>query len=1510
LTQAWHGSFEGGVGSSTPSAGSYFGEGWLVNSGTIDWLNTGVFGSTAYEGGFYIDLNGNNPGFISTNAPTLAGRDYIVSFAFAKNPDSGTVPSAQLLLNGSGFKTVSPANINAWTDLQWSNTSAAFNAPSASTSVNFNSLSSGPAGVLLDAVDFQLISVLTNSLILTNISYLTNIFYVTNISYVTNFSYVTNTFYATNISYVTNAPVTFSNLYYQPEQSIDPLLRTSPFGEWQLEILDNRAGAGLTNTLLSWQLEFQIANTNTVSPPVFTNSFTNDFTVIESNLFVVTNSATPGKTNLILTYYLLDPPAGCTIGANTGIITWIPDESQGPSTNTITTVVYDNSAPVNYSTNSFIVIVLESNLPPFFPANAPTNYFIVYPNTFVLLNAATDSDIPVNPLTYQLSGPTGSTIDTNTGLINWPSTNGAIGSSYLFITTVTDTNRYTQINPPSFTVTNRFTVTVIVTNTAPFWPTNIPNLVFDELITNITFVTALDTDTPPNNLTYSLVNEPAGMTIATVGTNGVITWIPTEVQGPGIYTNIFVIVSDNVLPTPLTATNGPFTVTVNEVNSAPFWQTNVPSQTNYIINAFTTLVVTNTASDSDIPVNALTYTLTVTPPATKPPLTNAVIDANGIITWTPTASQAGTNIFTTVVTDTNPAALFNKSLSATNHFTVVVNFVPATNPFAFTEPATLQNGSSAQLNGMATANGAPATAWFEFGTSPAYGIRTPPVFAGTNFNVFFVTNRITGLVTNLPYHYRLVVSNVLGTTYGFDQIFDQANVVAWGATYFAQGIVPAGLTNLFIGIGAGYDTSLALNYNGTVVAWGDNTFGQTNVPAGLNNVVAVDGGDKHSLALRSDRTVRVWGSNQFQQTNVPPSLTNAVEAASGGGHCLALRDDGNIVAWGFNSSGQRIVPAGLSNVVAVSGGELHSLALKNDGTVVAWGYDGDGETDVPPGLTNVVAISAGGYHNLVLKNDGTVVAWGYNANGQTNVPSDLTNVLAIAAGGFHSMALKSDGTIRVWGDNSSLQSSPPAGISNVVAIAAGGLHSLALTSLFGLNQTNNPPFWTNGLANTTVTMTELTTLLVTNTATDTNFPPQTLSYRLLTNSLPWVSINSQGVITLSPLEPDGPSTNIITTVVTDNGYPPLSATNSFTLIVRETNSPPQFILTPTNRVVGSGVTLIITNAATDSDIPPNTLVYSLLNAPPGASVDTNSGVLTLTLNVGTNLITTIVTDNGIPPLSATNAFTVIVTNLTLPTNAFSIYSIVHTNINSTDGFLLTWFAPSNYIFQVQWTPTLAPQSWSTFTNFVGYNPAAFTSPTNTQFNFFDDGSQFPFGPTRFYRLVLQGVGSPPSGNTLILPVQTNRVVNTLTPVTVTNTATDSNPGAVLTYTLVNPPADASISTNGVIIWTNAIPAGLAARFTTIVTDDGIPAAHATNTFTVFVAPFPSITNVTIIAGNVVIQWTAPTNDVFQVQWATNLVPVVNWFTFSNTFTSTTGLFSFTDTNAPLVMKFYRLLLLP
>ena len=1470
----------------------------------------------------------------------------------------------------------------------------------------------------------------------------------------------------TNIA--TNVVVGVSNLYYFPEESLESLNNRNPYGLWQLEILDNRVGATNNASLVSWQLAFTFANTNFSIP---TTTF--------PNTGPVTNTLPGGAT----AWYLIQTPTNADWATNMLLFATLPlnmwwSTNVPPTTTNVTDVLL-----LGNSTGGQAVI--GTNPPPAFFRPGSSYYLGIQNSNSTVATYAIDVRFHLLPLAP--------------GIITLPASS------------ITDSN---------------------ATLNARVMPNGLPTGVYFE---------------------YGLTTN-YGLFSATVALNNNL----------NIFNFIGIGVS-NLLPGAIYHFQAIGTNSAGTNFGGDLTFTNLVDPPTVITTAATNITTTTATLDALVTPNGAATTVYFEYGLTTNYgfFTTNILLANNLNTQQPVAIG---------VTNLAPNTLYHFQAIGTNiagtNFGGDLTFTTLTigsAPFAFTEPGTLLTGSGAQLNGFATANGAPSTAWFEWGTSSSYGIQTTPVSIGTNYSVFFVTNRISGLTTNLPYHYRLVVSNLNNVVYGFDQIFDQANVVAWGANYIGQTTVPTGMTNLVVGIGAGYEHSLAVKYNGTVVAWGINTFGQTNVPPVVTNAVGIFGGDRHSMALLSNRKVLVWGSNQFGQTNAPLNLTNAVEAASGGTHCLAVRTNGLLVAWGGNSYGQTNVAASVTNIVAVSGGELHSLALKNNGTVVAWGYNGDGETNVPVGLSNVVAIAAGGYHNLALKKNGTVVAWGDDNDTQCDVPAGLTNVIAIAAGGFHSLALKSDGTIVGWGDNGSDQLTLPLGLSNVVAIAGGGLHSLALSSIYGLNQTNNAPFWTNGLDSTTISMNELTTLTVTNGASDTNFPAQTLTYSLL-NSPAWASINAQGVITLAPLEVDGPSTNVITTVVKDNGYPALSATNAFTIIVNEvnlapfwptnvpsqtnynvneltsltvtntardtdvptnvlvyalsvsggvtnaaistngiitwtpteaqgpgvytfttivtdtnpyalfnqslkatntftvtvveSNSPPQFIFpNPPNFTNGTGVAFVFTNAATDPDLPPNVLTYTLPTAPAGATVSSN-GVITWTptgSQLGTNIFITVVTDNGVPPLSATNQFIVIVTN-SPSVVASNTVSIVFTN----GGFLLTWFAPSNDLFQVQWTDSLAPAVWSPFTNIISYNAAAFTSPTNTQFNFFDDGSQAPFTGMRFYRLILLSTTNAPAAapSSLVSHWPLNENTGTFTAdvgsahnngvltnvgtgtfgwtngvegsavaltgtsitnggfVTVGNPASlnfeNTNKFSISAWMKTTNFQDCAIvgkmvqsgfytgyemhyynnaSTNQIVIWLindygaglkfidvrsgipvndgnwhqvaftydgSALAAGVkiyidgavdpasTVAFDTLGTntiqntvsfnigsrDDGLnhnftgaiddvqvynSVLSSNSMFALFKNPGtalgPSVSPTNFVAtpgtnSSFVLQWNAPVYEAFQVQWTTNLVPAIVWNTFPGIITSTNGAFFFADTNAALVTKFYRLLLLP
>src|SRR5437773_11437969 len=96
--------------------------------------------------------------------------------------------------------------------------------------------------------------------------------------------------------------------------------------------------------------------------------------------------------------------------------------------------------------------------------------------------------------------------------------------------------------------------------------------------------------------------------------------------------------------------------------------------------------------------------------------------------------------------------------------------------------------------------------------------------------------------------------------------------------------------------------------------------------------------------------------------------------------------------------------------------------------------------------------------------------------------------------------------------------------------------------------------------------------------------------------------SAHGFVIWSPTEAQGPSTNLVTIKVTDDGSPPLSAIENLTIIVDEVNSAP-VLTVPTNQTINELSTLVLTNSATDPDIPADTLTFSLVAAPAGAILE-------------------------------------------------------------------------------------------------------------------------------------------------------------------------------------------------------------------------------------------------------------------------------------------------------------------
>jgi hypothetical protein len=269
-----------------------------------------------------------------------------------------------------------------------------------------------------------------------------------------------------------------------------------------------------------------------------------------------------------------------------------------------------------------------------------------------LLTFAVDADDPDagQALTYALEpgAPAGAFINSTNGVFSWVPSEAQGPDNYTMTVRVTDNGS------PNLSATRSFTVQVNEVNNAPVLSGYTNRTVAEGVLMTATG-TATDSDTPAQTLTFSLdATPPAGVTINSA--NGVVSWTPTEAQGPGTHF-LTVKVTDDGEPA-LSATTT-MTVIVSEVNSAPVLapiadQTNSPNST---------IAFTASATDADEPVQDLSYSVDAGAPA------GATIDtATGAFTWTPTVAQAGTtNVITVRVIDSG-----SPPLSHTRTLTLVV----------------------------------------------------------------------------------------------------------------------------------------------------------------------------------------------------------------------------------------------------------------------------------------------------------------------------------------------------------------------------------------------------------------------------------------------------------------------------------------------------------------------------------------------------------------------------------------------------------------------------------------------------------------------------------------------------------------------------------------------------------------------------------------------------------------------------------------------------------------------
>ena len=893
-------------------------------------------------------------------------------------------------------------------------------------------------------------------------------------------------------------------------------------------------------------------------------------TVVEHTQVTVTASATDADLPAnLLTYSLVNAPTGATINPATGVFTWTPGEADGPAAHSVTVRVSDGAGGTAETT--FTITVTESNAAPVLSAIAAQT---VAENTLLTVPViATDADLPADSLTYSLvTAPTGATIVPATGVFTWtPGEADGPGTHSVTVRVVDGTGASAETT---------FVITVTDANSAPNPATIAAQTVVENTLLTVS-AAATDADVPPDTLTYSLVTAPTGALIDP-GT-GVFTWTPGEADGPGLH-NVTVHVTDGAGGSADTS----FTITVTESNAAPALAA-VAAQT---VAEHTLLTVTASASDADLPADTLTYSLVSAP-------SGATINpGTGAFTWTPGETDGpGTHSVTVRVSD-------GAGGTSETTFTITVTESNAAPVLAAIAAQTVAEGSLLALTASATDADLPAnTLTYSLVTAPTGATINPATGAFTwtpgeadgpgTHNAIVRVSDGNGGTAETSFAITVTESNSAPTLAAIAAQTAVENTQLTVTASATDADLPADtLTYSLVTAPAG----ATINPGTGVFAW---TPGEADGPG--THTVTFRVSDAAGATAETSFTITVTESNSAPvlaaiatQTVAENTLLTVTSAATD----ADLPADTLTYSVVTAPAGATINPT--TGVFVWTPGEADGPGTHNVTVRVADGNGGTAETSFTITVTesNAAPVVAAIAAQTVVENTLlTVTASATDAD----LPADtLTYSLVTAPTG----ATINAGT-GVFGWTPGEADGP--GTHNVIVRVSDGAGGTADTSfMITVTESNSAPSLT---AIATQTVAENTLLTVTANAADADLPAETLTYSLVTAPTGATINPATGVFTWTPGEADGPGTHNVTVRVADgNGG---TAETSFTITVTESNAAPVVAAIAAQTVVESTL-LTVAASATDTDLPADTLTYSLVSAPSGATINPSTGVFTWT----------------------------------------------------------------------------------------------------------------------------------------------------------------------------------------------------------------------------------------------------------------------------------------------------------
>lgn len=1172
--------------------------------------------------------------------------------------------------------------------------------------------------------------------------------------------------------------------------------------------------------------------------------------VAEEELLRLTLTATdPDLPAQSLVFSLDSGPDGLSVSPE-GVLSWTPSEAQGPSTNAVVVRVTDDGEPPLAAVQHFDVIVREVNSPPVFPPFALLTVRELEPLRHAL--AAMDADIPAQRLQFSLiSGPQGFTVSPE-GILDWTPQESQGGAVYPVTVGITDDG------VPALSATGSILIQVVRNNHPPSLTTVAPQTVVEGELLRLT-LEAVDPDGPAQRLTFQLISGPAGMT---VDAEGHLTWIPTASQSPGSYLTI-VRVTDDGNPSASAETSflvevrkapdlalrrvwqigtdddpdvepyqpsGEFSVENGRNDPAPGGVTRLPGDPQYDPNL-------NPPADDDFyfqgvypaGFNALTESLDV--PADEPASawemaqttrdrTNRLhfvlepdhVVPDAIFRLTMEFPRGGSSTGGVVAPEfgTHPITLrFRNGDGVETELTSVVVSHPTNLVLNFSAETVHASAGGNSLEIVRTDSAPQETLrWLIYDflrleSFPPGG--APPV----------ITRRPAGATVNFGDSVALTVAADSAEPPAYQWFQNKKPIPgATNATYI--------IAHMGVGDVGDYLVEVS-NANGSVSSDPDN-----DVRVMLRGAFVIEAEDFNfgGGQTLAEASVMPLAPDLFQGRDGLPGIDFFLVEDNADSACC-----GNQLRNGWIHEGE-VVAAPPGGNVDVIEDHLNGNAVRPDFVLeknykLGWGSPAEWyqyTRTFEPGRYSAVFIGAregrapgamGRTLELVL--------------GDPSTPDPGTQLLGELLG---------EGT-GGWSSHDWIPFQTPGG--DTVAVAEfdlGGTQTLRLRHHIGdgdddaillyrlPSSTNLPPVFASP---GDIELDEGQSLLLVLSAHDPDGSPTSLVYHLEQGPTGLV-VSPEGRLTWTPTEAQAPASETVTVSVTDSGTPPLSATASLVIHVREVNQPPVFP-PPAPPTVVEGEVLELLLAAADGDLPVQELTYHLVSGPLGLEIQPTGRLVWTPAEAqgpAEHRVTVSVTDSGLPALSAITSFTINV----LESNQPPVVNLpAELLLDEGQSFLLPLQAtdpdlPAQSLsFELVEGPAgLAVDS----SGLLSWSPTEVQGPSTNRITIrVSDSGVPPLSTTGELLAIVREINTPPVMETP--PDET--LVEGQTYSHTLNASDGDIPAQGLSYSIVEGPLGLSVDASGLVQWVTGEFHGPSTNLIVLrVSDDGSPSLASTVRF--------------------------------------------------------------------------------